>query len=98
MAINKKANKETKKPVNHEIEITRAKEFDDCISFDMIVNDITVYGCRYRTYTDKKSGEERNFIAFPSYKGKNGEYYSHVYFPVSDDDLTAIEKGIEAVL
>lgn len=98
MAINKKANKETKKPVNHEIEIVRAKEFDDCISFDMIVNGITVYGCRYRTYTDKKSGEERNFVAFPSYKAKNDSYYNHAWFSISDDDLTAIEKGIEAVL
>lgn len=99
MAINKKAKKEEKAASqDHEIEVTRAKEFDDCISFDMTVNGVNIYGARYRTYTDKKSKEEKNFVAFPQYKGSNGNYYSHCYFVVSDADLENIEKQIEAIL
>lgn len=99
MAISKKAKKEEKAASqDHEIKVTRAKEFDDCISFDMVVNGISIYGARHRTYTDKKSKEEKSFIAFPQYKGSNGNYYSHCYFDVTDADLENIESQIEDIL
>lgn len=66
-------------------QVTRAKFMpkSNDIAFDMIVNDITIYGMIYRARKNK-NGEEFEVLAFPQYKGTNGKYYSHCYFPISD--------------
>lgn len=97
MAIRKKA--EEKEVQNYEVKVLKVKEFDNAIAFDMEVNGVTIYGCYHRTYTDKKTKEEKSFIAFPSQKSeKNGKYYSHAFFPVNDELLADIEKQIENLL
>ena len=102
MAIKKKgkAAAEEKITVNPDnIKVDRAKEFENSISFDCtLFGCVKIYDCTYRTYTDKTSGEEKGIISFPSKKGKDGKYYNHAYFFVSDEVLAKVEKEIEALI
>ena len=102
MAINKsKSTKKEIKVVDHEIEVTRAKDMSGdtgvSIAFDMIINGITVYGCFWREGTDK-NGKDYEMVAFPSHKGKDGKYYHYAYVMLSDADKENIQKGIESVI
>lgn len=90
-------NKE-RKDVVESLEVTRAKDFGKFISFDMIVNGITIYGCIYKTYTDKSTGEEKGMVSFPSRKGSDGKWYSYAYFWITDGVLEHIERSIEEKL
>lgn len=99
MAIkrNNKAAEEAKQ--SFQIEVTRAKELDNgTIMFDMIVNNINIYGCSYKTLSRKDGSGEFAKIGFPSRKGNDEKWYNHVYFKVTDAEVDVIEKGIEAVL
>ena len=73
------------------IAVKRAKEFDWGISFDMIVNDVVIYGCKLLA---KKDSDEV-FIAFPSSKGTDGKYYNYVYVNLSDKETQDIVAQIE---
>lgn len=71
------------------VKIVRAYEFEDgTISFDMDFNQISFYRCMIR------KGKNGDFIAFPSYKGGDGNYYHYYY--INFDESTA-EKVIDAV-
>lgn len=102
MAIKRTAKKETEQQapaITYDVEVTRAREFDNGIALDLTVNGVKIYGCWYRTYEDrKKPGDEKAFIGFPSRQGSDGKYYQHAWFPVSDELLADIEKQIEAKL
>lgn len=50
---------------------------------------LTIYGCRI---VDSKKG---NFISFPSRKGSDGNYYSHAYIQLTQEEQDEI---IEAVM
>lgn len=77
----KEATKETKVTVK----VTRAKELKEGqVTFDMVVNGVTIYGCWYREGTDKK-GNEYQIISFPSHKGADGKYYNYAWFKIEDD-------------
>ena len=99
MGINKKVT-EDKKVRDHAIEVTRATEIKgkDVIMFDMKVNDVTIYGCSYRELERKDGSGSFAKIGFPSRKGSDDKWYSHAFVKLSDADIDAIEKGIEAVL
>ena len=93
--------KETEKKVaqDHQITIGRAKELKgDRIIFDMTVNDVTIYGCVYAVLKRKSDGEEFVKINFPSRKGSDDMYYNEAYVFLSENDIAAIEKGIEEKL
>lgn len=96
MAITKKKT-ENRETVDN-IKVLRAREFDSAIAFDMCANGVTIYGCWYRTYKDKQTGEEKALISFPSTKGKDDKYYNHAYFYVTDENLKDIEEQIESLL
>ena len=103
MAIKKSAEKAEKKEKMvvkpEDVKVDRAKDFEQSISFDMTVFDcIKIYGCTYRTYKEKKTGDEKGIISFPSKKGKDDKYYNHAYFFVTDDVLASVEKQIEALI
>ena len=53
----------------------------------------SVYGCRIA------EGKEGSFISFPSRKGKDGKYYSHAYFRLTqeeqDEIIQAALEGLE---
>lgn len=103
--------KKTEKPAEQAqaqaltIEVLRAKDFtkddakeNECsIVFDMKVNGVTIYGCWYRTGSDKK-GEDYEMISFPSQKGKDGKYYNHAYVQLQQSDIDFISSEIEKLL
>lgn len=91
MKVNtKKNNAINNQEVEKLIVVNRAKQFDDGkIVFDMIVNDVSIYGCRLI------EGKKGNFVAFPQRKGKDGEYYRHAYVKLSDEDVANIVAQIE---
>ena len=75
--------KETKN--TYDVKVTRAKEMDNGnVTFDMVVNGVTIYGCWYLEGTSK-NGKDYQMISFPSQKGKDGKYYSHAWFKIEDD-------------
>lgn len=72
------------------IVVKRAKSFDDGkIAFDMIVNDVTIYGCRLL------EGKNGIFVSFPSRKGKDDKYYNIAYTSLSTADIDNIVAQIE---
>ena len=87
------------------IEVLRAKDFtkddakeNECsIVFDMKVNGVTIYGCWYRTGSDKK-GDDYEMVSFPSQKGKDGKYYNHAYVQLQQSDIDFISSEIEKLL
>lgn len=89
--MNTKSKKAENAANNHEIEVTRAHQFKDgSIVFDMkIGGDITIFGNRL---VDGKNG---TFVSFPSRKGNDGNYYSHVFVRLSEDDVASIVAQIE---
>jgi hypothetical protein len=93
MALSKKKTEE-KEVINHEIEVTRAKELENVIMFDMKVNDVTIYGCSYRVLTRKDTGEEFGKVGFPS-KKSGDNYYNHAFVKLSSADIENIEKQLE---
>ena len=108
MAVNHKKSAETENKQAEQaqalaIEVLRAKDFtedgkDGCsISFDMKVNEVTIYGCWYREGKDKK-GEDYQLVSFPSKQGKDGKYYSHAYVKLQQSDIDLISKQIESLL
>ena len=99
MAIKRNTNTKKDPEQTFSVEVTRAKELDNCIAFDMIANGVKIYGCFYRTYEDRdRPGDEKAFISFPSRKGSDGKWYQHAWFEVSPELLADIEKQIEAKL
>lgn len=79
--------------VSYKIEVTRAKQFDDgTVVFDMVINGITIYGSRV------VEGKNGDFISFPARKGKDDNYYNHVWCKLSADDTKEIISQIEKLI
>lgn len=75
--------------VKNTIKINRAKKFDNGgIVFDMEVNGVTIYNCRW---VETKDSE---FAAFPSNKGKDGKYYNIAYVKLTDEDTQDIKSTV----
>ena len=100
MAINKSAqkNEEKQETRKYEIKVTRAKELEKCIMFDMEVNGVMIYGCSYRELNRKDGSGSFVKISFPQRKGSDEKYYNYAYFKITDEMISEIEKGIEAVM
>lgn len=99
MAIKK--NKEQENMQALDIKVTRAKDFskdkNTSITFDVVINGVTIYGCWYREGTNKNK-EEYAMVSFPSHEGKDGKYYSHAYVKLSNADVQNIAEQIEKLL
>lgn len=91
MAIKKKETANDEKWAS--IKVTRAVQFDNGgVVFDMIVNGVTVYGCRI------VEGKNGDFVSFPAKKGKDGKYYSHCYYDFKKEEVDAIEEMINTLI
>lgn len=88
-AENKEAKKEA---VVYSIEVIRAKEYKDTVFFDVVINGVSIYGCRF------VEGKNGDFVSFPSYKGNDGKYYSHAYIKLDDDAVKDIDEQIDKLL
>ena len=73
-------------------DVTRANMVGETVFFDLVINGITVYGCKVC------EGKNGDFISLPSRKGKDDKYYSIVYFRLSDEDQKIILDTVEKVL
>ena len=83
---------EVQKSKIFDLKVVRAKEFDDNVFFDMEVNGVTIYGCRY------VEGKNGDFIAFPSKKGKDGKYYKHAYVELDEAMVSLIDEQLDKLL
>ena len=73
-------------------EVSNVRELDWGIVFDLELNEVKIYSCRL------VDGENGEFIGFPSYKGKNGKYYTHCYFAFDEDDAKKVIKEVKKQL
>lgn len=86
MANFKRNSTEASKPRKIRVNHVRIWE-DKNISFDLTVEDVTIYGCRL--VQARKDGES-DFVGFPSRKAKDGKYYSYAYTRISEEELQII--------
>lgn len=66
-------------------EVKNPKSFDWGTVFTLVLNGVEIHGCKVG---ERKDGN--SFISFPSYKGKDGKWYSYVYFRFSEKDTDLI--------
>lgn len=79
--------------VSGSFKIIRAYEFNDgTISFDMDFEGVSLYRVMIR------SGKNGDFIAFPSYKGSDGNYYHYYYINFDEETAEAIIDAVNAKL
>lgn len=76
------------------VEVVRAKSFDNGgVVFDVTINGVSIYNCRV------VEGKNGDFISFPARKGSDGNYYSHAYIKLTEDDtkkiIGLVEKALE---
>ena len=72
-----------------EFQVKNPKAFDWGTTFTLVLNGVEIHGCKV---AERKDGN--SFISFPSYKGKDGKWYSYVYFRFSEADTDAILKEL----
>ena len=91
------------KRVEYIVKVLRAKDFteksklDTNVAFDMEVNGIKIYGCWFKEGTSK-DGKDYSVISLPSQKGKDGNYYSVAWFPISKELTKEIRDQIVNML
>lgn len=105
MAINRKtsvikkqetAKEETK--VTYQVKVTRAKDIESAIMFDMDVNGVKIYGCSYKELQRKDGSGSFYKIDLPQRKGSDGKWYSVAWFKITEDIQEIIEKQIEDLI
>ena len=91
------------KRVEYDVKVVRAKDFtekaklDTNVAVDMEVNGIKIYGCWLKEGTSK-DGKDYSLISLPSQKGKDGNYYSVAWFPISKELTKEIREQIVNIL
>ena len=91
------------KRVEYVVKVLRAKDFteksklDTNVAFDMEVNGIKIYGCWLKEGISK-DGKDYSVISLPSQKGKDGNYYSVAWFPISKELTKEIREQIVNML
>ena len=93
--------KSNKKVESQEVETLEVHDWDvlsvretkkGFVFFNLKLNGITIYGCKII------ESDKGDFISFPSYKGSDGNYYSHVYARLDDMTTNEIIAEIEQQL
>ena len=91
------------KRVDYVVNVLRAKDLtensklDTNVAFDMEVNGIKIYGCWLKEGPGK-DGKEYSLISLPSKKGKDENYYSVAWFPISMELTKEIREQIVKML
>lgn len=91
MSRRSKENAEVK-PVVSSLKVLRAKEYNEVVFIDLEINGVKIYGCRYI------EGKNGDFVSFPSYKAKDGKYYSHAYIELDEASIQLINEQIDELL
>ena len=58
--------------VSIDAKVTRANQVNDTVFFDVVINGVTIYGCKVI------EGKNGDFISFPSHKGKDDKFYPYM--------------------
>ena len=85
-------NKEAQAAKIYNLEVKRAKEYKNTVFFDVEINGVMIYGCRFI------EGENGDFVSFPSHKGNDGKYYSHCYIKLDEASISLIDEQIDKLL
>lgn len=76
------------------VKVTRAFAFENGnVSFDLVVNNQFHFN-NMRIV----EGNTKDFITFPSYKGKDDKYYSHCWFKIDEELEKQIIELVKEVL
>lgn len=82
-----------KKEIRMEVfDVTNVRELEFGVLFDLAINGVKIYSCRI------VEGKHGDFISFPSYKGKNGKYYTHCYFDLTAEETAEIINEVDKKL
>ena len=92
MSRRKKEAAEEKEVKIYNLEVKRAKEYKETVFFDVDINGVMIYGCRF------VEGKNGDFVSFPSYKGSDGKYYSHAYIKLDEASVKLIDEQIDQLL
>ena len=76
----------------YNLEVKRAKEYKNTVFFDVDINGVMIYGCRY------VEGKNGDFVSFPSYKGSDGKYYNHCWIKLDEASVNLIDEQIDQLL
>ena len=76
----------------YNLEVKRAKEYKNTVVFDVDINGVMIYGCRY------VEGKNGDFVSFPSYKGSDDKYYNHCWIKLGDAEVKLIDEQIDQLL
>ena len=76
----------------YNLKVKRAKEYKNTVFFDVDINGVMIYGCRF------VEGKNGDFVSFPSYKGSDGKYYSHAYIKLGEAYVKLIDEQIDQLL
>ena len=87
---NTNTEKQTIKITSIDIPERFVREVKGTIFFTMTLNGVTIYNCRV------VNGSKGKFIAFPQVKGKDGNYYSQAYAPISAKSQEQIIAKVES--
>lgn len=85
-------NAEKEQTLRYDLEVVRAKEFKDTVFFDLKVNGVIIYGCRFI------EGKNGDFVSFPSHKGNDGKYYNYAYIELNEAEVKLIDELIDKAL
>ena len=90
MSTKKMNSKKNSKKAVAEIEVTRAREYEDIFFFDMVLNGVYIYGCRLI------EGDEGWFVSFPSKKPdkKGGKWFNHCWAKLPEDAIGEICSAV----
>ena len=101
--VEKKGAEKKEERVEYVVNVLRAKDFteisklDTNVNFDMDVNGIKIYDCWFKEGTSK-NGKDFSLVSLPSKIGKDGNYYSVAWFPISKELTKEIREQIVNML
>lgn len=76
----------------YNLEVKRAKEYKNTVFFDVDINGVMIYGCRF------VEGKNGDFVSFPSYKGSDDKYYNHCWIKLDEASVKLIDEQIDQLL
>lgn len=86
-----------RKNTSRNIEVVHAIKFESGdVGFNMIYNDVSLYRLTRKTGVDEEG--EYFWIAFPSYKGKDGKFWKYYYVNFTEEEQEIINEQIEDLL
>lgn len=68
---------------------------DESVTFTLTINGVTIYGMRVVSFTDRRDGQRKRFVAFPKRKGNDGNYYHIAYYKLSNTEEIEILRQVD---